>query len=140
MTNHKPSYTERNQAFINEIQSHPNIHGVKKLSRSLWTLHTEEGDKTVYLHYYKWFKENGGRPGYFQASWNQTQNAARPLFHVFLGPSEDSVRIVPNEVLMGDRFTLIRDHDDGKKWRLNVNTGQNNIILDEFDDRGILFE
>lgn len=140
MTSDKPSYTERNEAFINEIQSHLEVRGVDKLSRTMWTLYTERGERTVYLHYYKWFKENAGPPGYFQASWNQTENAPRPLFHIFLGPSKDSVRVVPNEVLMSDKFVLKRDHDEGTQWRLNVNTAQNNADLDEFDDRGILIE
>lgn len=140
MTGDKPTYTERNQTFIDELKSHPEVRGVEKQSRTRWLLHTDDGSKSVYLHYHKWYKEDAGPAGYFQASWDQTQNATRPLYHVFLGPSDNSVRVVPNDALMSERFTLIRDHNDGKQWRLNVNTDRNSVVLDEYADRSIFFE
>jgi hypothetical protein len=106
----------------------------------MWKVKTEEGPRTAYLHYYKWYKQSAGPEGYFQASWDLTESADRPLFHVFLGPSENSVRVVPNEELMGGRFNLIEDHDDGKKWRLNANTRNNSQLLDTFDDIEVLLE
>ncbi|ELZ78109.1 hypothetical protein C455_10518 [Haloferax larsenii JCM 13917] len=134
----KPTYTERNQEFIDELRSNPSVRGIEKVNRTMWKVTTEEGQKTVYLHYYKWYKEPAGPKGYFQGSWDLTESADRPLYHVFLGPSEDSVRVVPNQELMSNKFVLIRDHDEGKKWRLNANTAANYGRLEQYDDETIL--
>lgn len=71
---------------------------------------------------------------HFQGSWDVTESADRPLFHVFLGPSDDSVRVVSNGNLMSEQFDLNRNHDDGQKWRLSVNVSSNHKSLEEYDD------
>lgn len=134
------SPTERKEAFINELLSEPSVRGSEQVRNSMWRILTDEGKRTVYLHFYRYFQENAGPPGYFQGTWNLTESADRPLFHVFLGPSDDSVRIIPNDELMSDRFDLIEDHSDGREWRLNVNTGDNARQLDFFDDMDLLTE
>ncbi|MBC9985164.1 hypothetical protein E4P24_02095 [Haloferax sp. AS1] len=134
----KPTSAERNQEYIEKLLSTPSVRGIEKVSKAMWKVTTEEGQKTAYLHYCKWFKESGGPKGYFQGSWNLTESADRPLYHVFLGPSEDSVRVVPNQELMSAKFVLIRDHEGGKQWRLNANTAANYPRLEQYDDETVL--
>lgn len=134
----KPSPEERKTAFIMELQTHSEVQDVNKISRSAWKVTTNEGECTIYLHYYKWFKESGGPLGFFQGLWDLTNSADPPLYHVFLGPSDQSVRVVPNEILMSPEFDIIPDHDDGRQWRLNVNSSSNYSRLERYTDISLI--
>lgn len=133
----KPSWNERKKEFLNKLRTNIDIESVEKSGKSpnLISITTDSDEKTLYLHYSKWFKEPDGDPVwvYFQGSWNITKSADRPLFHVFLGPSEHSIRVVSNDELMSSKFDINPDHDNGKKWRLSENDGSNQYVLDEFD-------
>ncbi|WP_139203625.1 hypothetical protein [Halorientalis persicus] len=134
----KPSPQERKTAFIKNLKYRTEIQDVVKVRGSEWKVNTNVGECTIYLHYYKWFREPEGPPGYFQGSWEKTKSANQPLYHVFLGPSDQSVRVVPNNVLMSPKFDLILDHAGGDKWRLNVNSSSNNTRLEDYTDLSLI--